>query len=288
MHFPAQRRSRRRRNSGTIPGPKRYNPPTRIASNSGRRDNPDHFGGGKLQRSESHPTKGYFSSQTLQVVTDVTCCESGNISLLCTSYRSTLSVHKLTILLSLIRPLEHISATKAGFRLGRNVHFDAPSSPVPDVRFSAPRWFGSCPRTLPPSDPLFPHSPRCGSDLPTNGHRPSCLGSPIFRPTCFTLVHYAINALPFRHGRDQDRVGQVYRQTGHLDAFTQDAIGRDKGDVPIERIGCAHQCSFDFDYRERNGTGRSRGEVDSQDIYFTRKRSCERNHQAGSFPGLHP
>jgi hypothetical protein len=46
------------------------------------------------------------------------------------------------------------------------------------------------------------------------------LGPPILRPPRFTLVHYAVNTLPFRYGRDQDRVGQVYRRSGHLDAFT--------------------------------------------------------------------
>jgi len=220
MHFPAERHSSGRRNSGTIPDPKRHNPRACLASSSGRWDHPDRFGGAEFQRSKSHPAEGRFSSQTLQTVTDITCCESGNISILCTSRCFTLGVHKLIILPSPIRSLENISVTKAGFRLGCSQHLNTPSPPVPDVHFSPPRWFDSCPRTLSPPDPLLPRPPRCRSDLPTNGHRPSHLGPPILRSPRFTLIHHAVNTLPFLYGRDQDRVGQVYRQTGHLDAFT--------------------------------------------------------------------
>ena len=202
----------------------------------------------------------------------------------------TLSVHKLIILFSLIRPLENISAAKTGFRLGRSQHLNPSSPPVFDIHCSPPRWPDRCPRTLPPPDPLLTRPPRCRSDFPTNGHRPSHLGPSILRPPRLTFVHYAVNAVAFRYGWDQDRVGQVHRQSGHLDAFTQDAIGGDKDDVPVECVGCADQCSFDVNHRERDGAGCSWGEMDSQDIGLACERGRERNSQhpeydeAGSFP----
>jgi hypothetical protein len=191
---------------------------------------------------------------------------------------------ELTILFSLIRPLENLSVTKEYFWMGRGRHFNTAQSPVPDVHHFPLRRSNHLPRTLPPSNPLFSRPSRRHPDISTNRNHFAHLGPPILRPPRLTLVYLAIDTLTFCHGRHQDRAGQMYGQSSHVGAFTKDAIGRHKVDVPVECVGRANQRSTDIYYCERNGSGYSWGEMDCQDTCFTLKWGYEWNpHRRGHY-----
>ena len=173
--------------------------------------------------------------------------------------------------------MENISVAKGWIWLGHTQHLNASSPPVLDVRRSPPRRSDHFSRTLPPPDPLLPRLPCCHSNFLPDRHHPPHLGPSILRPPRFTLIHYAIDTLQVRDGRDKDWVDQVHRRSSRVDSLTSDAVGGDKVDIPVECVGCAHQRSFDVNYRERAWASCSRGEMDSQDFCFIREWSRERN-----------